>query len=156
MIITGIEERNNAVIISMSGELSLSNIEEFENVFKKYTDSDFNVAALEMGHVPYLNSFGISRIIKVSRTFINNNKDFVLINMNENIHQIFRMSTFDKIFNIMSNEEFNEKYFPLEKHVKIIDTGISTEDQELKCKSVTTQVELVDDNGTTLVFIDED
>lgn len=156
MIITNVEEKNNTVIVSMNGELSLNSIEEFDDAFKKYLNSSPTVVALDLEHVPYLNSFGISRIIKISRAFADKGIEFVLINMNENIYQIFRMSTFDKIFNILTLEEFNRKYFPLERPAKQPDAGTKKGDSNPVNEHKMKQVEVTDDNGTTLVFIDED
>jgi len=105
-----VEERDQAVIVKVAGELTLYNIKEFEKAFKKYSGPDTRVVALDLGGVVFLDSFGISRIVKISRSFTGK-ADFVLLNVNEDILEVFRMATFDRIFTIMSEWDFTNKYF---------------------------------------------
>jgi anti-anti-sigma factor len=157
MLEINFEEHKNGVIVILNGELSFSFVKEFEKVFDKYYNSEYTVAALDLKDVLYLDSFGISRIIKVSREFKTRSIDFVLINVNDNIHQILRMATFDKVLNIMSKDVFVERYFPGENSLnnsccEIIKAEVELCSQEKKESE--DHVELVDINGTTLVFLD--
>ncbi len=158
MLQIDIEEKDKVVIISVNGELSLHSVNGFENAFKKYPASDFNVVALDMKHMPYIDSFGMSRMIKISRLFSATGKDFVLVDMNDNVYQIFKMSTFDRFFNIMSGEEFELEYLTPEIPVRSYNSDHVDEFYD-PCDSVKNhkvkQVELVDDNGTTLIFLEE-
>lgn len=108
-----VDEKGNVVIVRIAGELTLTDIKEFDGIFNKYLKSKFEVIALDLYEMPFLDSFGISRLVKISRAFTGI-ADFVLINMNDNIYQTFKMSTFDKIFTIMTEKEFRYKYFPLD------------------------------------------
>jgi len=159
MLTIDVREKDRAVIISLCGELSFGFVEEFENIFKKYMYSDLDVIALDLKNVPYLDSFGISRIIKISRSFIGKGTGFVLINMNESIHQIFRMATFDRIFNIMTEDDFNLTYLPSSRSADFCYTEILKKGK-IPCRPVRevkiTQMEFVDDNGTTLVFLEDE
>lgn len=104
------EELDQAVIVHIFGELSMNDIEKFENAFKELLNSKPVVIGLDLKNVPYVDSFGISRMVKISRAVIELGIDFVLINMNENVLQVFRMTTFDKIFRILTRKEFNNIY----------------------------------------------
>jgi len=157
MLKINFEEHENGVIVIMDGELSFSFIKEFEKIFDKYYTSKYGVVALDLKNVPYLDSFGISRIVKVSREFKSRSIDFVLINVNENIHQILRMATFDKILNIMSKDFLLDRYFPGEDSLKNSYSEIIKAEVELcsqEKKEAADHVELIDINGTTLVFLD--
>jgi anti-anti-sigma factor len=154
MLQIDIEEKDRVAIISVNGELSLHSVDGFENAFKKYPASDFNVIALDMKHMPYIDSFGMSRMIKISRIFTATGKEFVIVNMNDNIYQIFKMSTFDRFFNIMTGEEFELEYLTPEIPVRSYSMDYVEEFADLH-ESKIKQVELVDDNGTTLVFLEE-
>jgi anti-sigma B factor antagonist len=153
MITIDVEKKDKAVIVSIAGELSLDDAEKFEDAFKQHLNSKLDVVALNLKQVHYLNSFGMSRILKISRAFAETDTEFVLINMNDNIYQIFRMSTFDKIFKIFSGEEFNKKYIPA--------AAPDPESSKVKSESVKLHikpenVELIDDCDTIVVFPDED
>ena len=107
-----VEERGSTVIISYDGDLSLKNIDEFDHSFKRYVNSGLDVIALDLKYIEHLDSFGLSRIIKVSRAFAGSTTEFIIINMNQDIHRIFKITTFDKFFKIMTMKEFSKKYFP--------------------------------------------
>lgn len=107
-----VEESNGAVILYISGEITMITVNDIDNVCKKYLNSDINVLAFDLKGVQFIDSFGISRIIKESKAFSSRGIDFVLINLNDKIMQIFKIATFDKLFNIMTTDEFNKKYLP--------------------------------------------
>jgi anti-anti-sigma factor len=110
MSVINVEEQNNAVIIYLSGEITMITVNEIDNVCRQYLNSDIDVLAFDMRNVQFIDSFGISRVIKQSKMFSSQNIEFVLVNLNDNIKQIFKIATFDKLFNIMSKDEFNIKY----------------------------------------------
>lgn len=85
-------------------------VNEIDNVCRQYLNSDIDVLAFDMRNVQFIDSFGISRVIKQSKMFSSQNIEFVLVNLNDNIKQIFKIATFDKLFNIMSKDEFNIKH----------------------------------------------
>lgn len=160
MMKIAVQERDEGIIIGIEGEISFTTVDKFENTYQKYTGSAVKVIALDLIGMPSLDSFGISRIIKMSRVISESRKDFVLINMNENIHQIFRMGTFDKIFTIMSGEDFHHKYFPLHKPDNIRKNYVSSKESKdagnKDSSKKINQIEIEDDNGTTLIFVDDE
>lgn len=106
-----VDDRGNGLVVKAAGELSLIEIPNFEQTFKRYQESNLQVVALDLSEMPFLDSFGISRIIKLSRKFTESGTDFVLIELNEKIQQSFRIGTLDRFFPIMSMTEFDDKYF---------------------------------------------
>jgi len=111
MIGIRVEEKDNTVIIIISGEITMTTAEDIDNASRKYLNSDLQVMALDLKNVIFIDSFGISRIIKQSKAFSAKGIEFVLINLNDNIRQIFKIATFDKLFTIMTNAEFTGRYF---------------------------------------------
>jgi len=105
-----VEQKNSIVIISISGEITMSTVNDLDNECKRFLNSDIKVMALDLKYVQFVDSFGISRIIKISKAFIGKEIEFVLINMNDNINQIFKIATFDKLFTIMTTAEFLISY----------------------------------------------
>ena len=88
-------------------------------------------------------------MVKISRAVIDGGRDFILINMNSNIQQIFRMTTFDKVFKIMPEEEFIAKYLPE-------GSKLGHESKESVTDVNKIELEALDDNGVTVVFDKED
>lgn len=104
------EEKNNTAIIGITGEITLSTTSDLDEACRGFINSGLKVIAFDLRYVTLIDSFGISRIIKHSKAFSAKGTEFVLVNMNDNIREIFRIATFDSFFNIMTKAEFTEKY----------------------------------------------
>ncbi len=157
MLRIDVEERDHVVIVSLTGELQFSYIDEFGALFKRYTNSKFDVIALDLKNVPYLDSFGISRIIKISRMFNTGGADFFLINLHEDVHQILRIATLDKLFNIMAGEDFALTYNLTGRaadnsYTEIIEAGKFQVRQKKNVEIKYT--ELIDASGITTVYLE--
>ncbi len=105
-----VEEKEGAVVLSIIGEITMETANEVENNCSKYLNSGLRVLAFDLHGVMFIDSFGLSIIIKHSKNFISRGTDFVLVDMNDKIRQIFKISTFDRIFTIMTRDQFDEKY----------------------------------------------
>ncbi len=105
------EKINEIAIVSISGEISMSTVSYIDDACREYLVPETKVFALDMRGVTFIDSFGISRILKISKAYSANDSKFLLINMNDNIRQIFKIATFDKFFTIMTKSEFDNKYF---------------------------------------------
>ena len=110
MIELSSEKIDNTVIISISGEISMTTVSVIDKICSPYIKSGLKAVAFDFKLVRFIDSFGISRIIKTSRMFTAENTEFVLINMNDNIKQIFKIATFDRLFTIMTKDEFIDTY----------------------------------------------
>ncbi len=64
MSVINVEEQNNAVIIYLSGEITMITVNGIDNVCRQYLNSDIDVLAFDMRNVQFIDSFGISRVIK--------------------------------------------------------------------------------------------
>jgi len=109
-----VEEFESIVIVYISGEVTMVTINDIDNTCKKYLNSDIDVLALDMKEVQFIDSFGISRVIKESKAFASQGIEFILINLNDNINQIFKIATFDRLFTIMTKDEFSKKFLNAE------------------------------------------
>lgn len=153
-----VEESDKAVIIVIEGKLTLSSMKEFEHVFNKYINSEMTVVALDLKNMPYIDSFGISRFVKIGRAFMGGSTEFVLINMNEHIQQIFSMSTFDRIFRIMTIDEFKNKYFQTNKTAEPDDSDNikeSIKSVDFKNGKKIQNFVIDDEDGTALIFVED-
>jgi len=110
MIKVEIEESNNTAILNIYGEITMATAKEIDIACEKYINSGLKVLAFDLQNVTFIDSFGISRIIKHSKAFACNGTEFVLINLNDNINQVFKIATFDRLFRILTKYEFSEKY----------------------------------------------
>lgn len=152
-----VEEKDRIIIFRIFGELTTLNVKEFDRAFEKYICSDYEIIALDLKKFPYIDSFGISRLMKLSRSLKDCGVELVLIDMNEHIHQMFRMGTFDRLFNIMTVDEFNAKYFPQTDEESGEAKTFRAEPAVTDKKSDKKPVQYVhkDKSGTTIIFDEE-
>ncbi len=157
MLKIDVEERDWILIVSLTGELQFSYTEELGALFKKYTNSKFKVIALDLKNMPYLDSFGISRIIKISRQLISGGADFFLIDLYEDVYQILKIATLDKLFKIMTREDFSLTYNLRGKPVDHSYSEIIEEGKFQMRKKNAVEIkyaELVDDGCIKTVYLD--
>ena len=107
------EKIDNIVIISISGEITMNTVSEIDRVYTPFIKSGLSAVAFDLKYVEFIDSFGISKIIKISRAFKAENTEFVLINMKNNILQTFRKAMFDKLLTITTKAEFMDTYINL-------------------------------------------
>ena len=155
MIQIDMSERNGIVTVSVAGEISLHTVKEFNSALEKYTTSGCKVIALDLKNLPYLDSFAISRLIKLSQSLKEKNIKFILVNLNEHLKQIFHMGTFDKLFTIMTGDEFEAGFFPAGSSDQKKITGTIIKDSEPKATKIVHH-KYDDKSGTILLFEEEE
>lgn len=156
MLTIDIEVKGKLVIFTVQGEISPVSSREFERAFEKFLSNEYNVLAIDFKKVRYIDSYAISKLVKLSRTFAKIGGEFLLVNMNDNIRQIFRMAGLDRIIRILTADQF-EDAFPAEKDARagtaVNGTGGRSKSSSGPVKSV--QYKHNDISGTTLLFDDE-
>lgn len=157
MLTIDIEVRGKIAIFSIQGEISPSTSRDFERAFEKYLSTDYSVMAIDLKKIRYIDSFGISRLVRLSRAFSGTGGEFLLVNMNDNIHQIFRMATFDKLFKILTGEQFAAAYLIADNTRDDLSQSRSrTKTETGKGTLRTVGYKHNDVTGTTLLFEEED
>lgn len=158
MLTVDIEVKGKILIFIIQGEILPSTSSEFDRVFEKYISNEYRVMAIDLKKIRYIDSFGISKLVKLFKAYKGTGGEFLFVNMNENIRQIFRMTTMDRMFKILTGEEFTSEYLNDEKNSAAEQsnsksrkaTGVNT------VKSGTVNYKHNDVTGTTLLFEDED
>lgn len=158
MLTIDIEVKGTIVVFSIQGEISPANSREFSSAFEKYLGTDCSVMAIDLKKVRYIDSFGISKLVKLSRAFAETGGEFLIVNMNDNIRQIFRMATFDKMFKILTDEQFAGTYLAPGRNPAPVSVNSGS---RVKTDAIPGDVNSAgyrhdDITGTTLLFEDED
>jgi len=104
------KEQNNAVIFYLSGELVFNDTEEAEKEFMKKLAGKPRVIALDCKNLKSLDSSGLGLFIKFSKEAQKAGVDLVFINIGGNISTLFDVSKLDKMFEIITEDEFKAAY----------------------------------------------
>ncbi|HPS57841.1 MAG TPA: STAS domain-containing protein [Spirochaetota bacterium] len=152
------EVTGKLVVFTILGEISPSTSRDFDRAFEKYISPEYGVMAVDLKKIRYIDSFGISRLVRLSRSFAETGGEFLLVSMNENIRQLFRMATFDKMFKILTAEQFAAGYMNTGNNPAASPVNSSG---RIKAEAVSGPAKTVrykhnDITGTTLLFEDEE
>ncbi len=110
MLDIDIERISSIAILHIHGMISIETVNDFEDEFKKEIEKKPEIIALNCGSLSYLDSIGIKYMVKLSKTAIVEEIDVILYDLNHTIKKIFEVSTLDRYFNIISKEQFAQKY----------------------------------------------
>jgi len=91
-----VEYNRDAQTLFLSGNFDAQRAEEVKEVFEKVDNS----ITIDMTGLDFICSAGIGIMIMAYRKLKEQGKDIYLINLNEHIKKVFKVSLLDKVFNI--------------------------------------------------------
>lgn len=99
MIIT---EQNNSVIVKIQSGLISANMEQFNmDVFSSVSkDKEFDELVLDLSETDCIDSFGVSFVIGLYKTCLNEGKHFKVTGSSEDIIQLFKLMKLDDFFEL--------------------------------------------------------
>ncbi len=89
------ESKNNHTVVTVKGTLSIENISPFETLLKKYVDSDSHIL-INLSDLTFIDSSSLGIIVVYYTKSEKNSKHFALVNVNQDIMQMFRITGLDK------------------------------------------------------------
>ena len=101
---------NGFPVVHATGEIDLSNVQEFESLLEKTLASEPTVVVISLGHVSYLDSTTFNTLVKFSRRFDGHEQGEILVvtpesqtgkRLFELVHLDGHLHTFDRIEDAM-------------------------------------------------------
>jgi len=103
------ESMKNHTVVTVKGTLSIENISPFETLLKKYVDSGSHIL-INLSDLTFIDSSSLGIIVVYYTKSEKNNKHFALVNVNQDIMQMFKITGLDKRINIFKSiNEATEK-----------------------------------------------
>jgi anti-sigma B factor antagonist len=100
------EVSDNVLFINMEGDLlGLSDEQKILDFTKEFTDKEINRCAVDISQIGYMNSTGLSLLIRLLTRFRNNGGDLVLVNPSEQVKKLLVITKLNAIFTISVNRE---------------------------------------------------
>ncbi len=97
-------------IIEVIGKFDIENTEEFEVVFNKQIESKPSILAIDLNKLDYIDSSGIGCLIKSLNNIKNQKGSLILVGLKPMILNVFKLAKLDLFFQIMTNEDFKNKF----------------------------------------------
>jgi len=105
-----VREYGKVVVLVVEGELFLGNIKGLEIVWDEQIEKKPEVIALNCGGITFMDSSAIGSLVKFHNQAGRIGIQLVCIDLTPSLMKIFVAAKLDKIFTIVSEQEFKEKY----------------------------------------------
>jgi len=110
MINLSVEANGGLIIISISGEFYIENIQKVENAWNEQVMKSPETIAINCGGLLYIDSSAIGTLVKFLNSAMNKNIKLVFFDLNPSIQQIFKTARLNNFFTITSKENFEREY----------------------------------------------
>lgn len=105
-----INNNKGLINIKLIGEYDLEEISFFSTVIADELNKKPSVIALNLGELFYIDSSGIGSLIRYMNMAIKGGTDFLCYNLSEKIDNTFKVAKLDQFMQILTEEEFLERY----------------------------------------------
>jgi len=96
------EQRENYILISVKGTLSIENISPFETLVNKCVEQKSHIL-IDLTDLTFIDSSSLGIIVVYYTKSEKNNRQFALININSDIMQMFKITGLDKRIRIFND-----------------------------------------------------
>lgn len=91
-------------VIEVSGRLDSSNAEQFDEVFKGYTDNKRYKLVLDLSAVTYMSSAPMRAMVSALRTCTKNSGNVHIANPSERVQEVLSLAGFDSVFKVYKDQ----------------------------------------------------
>ena len=102
------EQKENYILISVKGTLSIENISPFETLINKYVVQKSHIL-IDLSELTFIDSSSLGIIVVYYTKAEKNNKQFALLNINTDIMQMFKITGLDRRIRIFKDLEEAQK-----------------------------------------------
>ncbi len=86
-----VTETDNSTLISVSGSLETANIKEFSEIINSLCESSDKAVEIDLANADYLDSTGISLLIKLHKAQKQRNLDFSIVEASEKVTSLLTL-----------------------------------------------------------------
>jgi len=104
-----ITDRNNFKIVALSGELILSTVKDFQDKVFPVFKLPCKGVAIDMEGIAFMDSSGVSLLVKALNNLKALKKELILFNLNDNVQKVINLVGLKNFLNIMTSVEFERK-----------------------------------------------
>jgi len=104
------EEKNDVVIIHITGEFRIEMIAKVEEVWNLQVGKKPRVIAFDCREMEYIDSSSIGTLVKFVNTATNKKIEFVIYGLNREVSKIFETARLTRFFGLLTVQEFESKY----------------------------------------------
>ncbi len=96
------EQKDNFIVISIKGTLSIENISPFETLVNRHVEKKDHIL-IDLSELTFIDSSSLGIIVVYFTKSEKNSRNFALLNINPDIMQMFKITGLDKRIKIFSS-----------------------------------------------------
>jgi anti-sigma B factor antagonist len=104
------QQHGNVIVLSLSGDMNINNIEVIENTYEEQISQKPEVISINCKNLNSIDSSGLGLFIKFFKTAEKENIEFIVTGIVGNVSALFDLSKLDNLFPIMDEDEFKLRY----------------------------------------------
>ncbi len=106
MVSIEIDDRGSTKIIRIKGEFFLGYVRQVEDTWNRLLDMAPEIIAIDCHEMTFIDSSAIGTFVKFLHHSLSKNVKLIFFDLNESIARIFNKAKLNKIFNILTRDEF--------------------------------------------------
>ncbi len=110
MVSIDVEDHGKLQIIKIRGEFFLGYVRQVEETWNKTVAANPEVMAIDCSEMTFVDSSAIGTFVKFLHYAMSHNMKLLFFDLNESISRIFNKAKLNKIFLILTREEFDTMY----------------------------------------------
>jgi anti-sigma B factor antagonist len=104
------EEKKGLIIMHIKGELDLTTSPDFKTAVNDKLAMKPSIIGLDCAKLEYIDSSGIGALVKLNKSAHDNHTELIFLDVDDGIHNMFKLSRLDTIFTVMTYKEFYAKH----------------------------------------------
>jgi anti-anti-sigma factor len=104
------EEFPNAIIVHMSGMLTLEHLKEAEEVWHDQLDKQPDILAFDFKEVTGIDSISMNHIFKLTKMAVEKEVRLILFDVNDELKKVFELVSLDKVVTMMNGKKLYDEY----------------------------------------------
>lgn len=105
-----IEDRKNATIVHINGELFHEKLAELERVWDEQVKKPVSTIAIDCQELNYIDSPTIGTLVKFFNDAMSKGKKLIFYGLNPSIQSLFDSARLERFFLITTKEKFDTEY----------------------------------------------
>jgi anti-sigma B factor antagonist len=98
-------------VISLDGTLNARSADQVKNAFREVAGKGIRQVVLDLGNVPFIDSSGLAALVSGLKTLNEKDGSMKLASLQSQADLLFKLTMFDKVFEIFSDVDSAAKSF---------------------------------------------
>ena len=107
------ESSSNVTIVSFNGALNARSAEEAKQIFRDLVEQGVNQVIVDLQEVPFIDSSGLAALVSGLKTLNEKEGSLKLASLQSQADLLFRLTMFDKVFEIYPDVDSATQSFDL-------------------------------------------